>query len=287
MAVVKNNDVALNSIGESQGRPFKFFSLTGDGNVKYVRFLYNSMDDIIWAIVHDNITVNGRKRSVNCIKVPDNADSCPFCSAGIRQGKKAYLEMIVYECNGGQFTGVRDYSVWERGPRFMKELQSEVNRYVSYGTKLYEYVWEIQRINGATPKDTIYRVRKMDDSFQPLCPITPQDIPTQPFDPIKYGMLLNKTPEQMKVFLEVGEFPSAGGQGYMQSTPYMPQNSNFASVMPQQPPMSTPTYPQQMSTPAQGSIPYTPPMSGYPSGMPQSTNIQQEQGMFSQGIRRR
>lgn len=206
MALYKNNEIDLTQ-NDDPSRP-KFFSLKGNGNFKYVRFLYDSMDDILWAVVHGGITINDKYRNVNCTKVANQPGSCPFCDSGMKTSKKAYIEMMVYNQESGKPNGQKEYCIWERGVNFIKELQSNVNRYVTYGTKLRDYVWEVERQDGAKPKDTVYRLRKADENVINFCPLTNDDIPAKPYDPIESGLVVSKSINDMKTFIEVGEFPS-------------------------------------------------------------------------------
>ena len=286
MALFKTNEIDLNTMDSNERTPF--FSLKGSGNYKFVRFLYKSIDDIVWAVVHSGIQINNKPRNVDCIKTP--TQSCPMCEAGMKTSNKAYIEMMVYEHENGRLTGQKQYCIWERGVTFIKELQSNVNRYVPYGANLYDYLWEIERQDGKTPRDTVYRLRKAEDSIVSYCPITPNDIPQQSFDPLKSRLVVSKSEQDMKTFIEVGEFPMSQGatqqqytsqaqyvaqpqQQYNSTPTYMPQsggyvpqtNTPFPTQQPQyntfinhQAPSVTPTMPQGNPYAPQGVGQYTP-----------------------------
>jgi len=303
MAIFKNNEIDLNSISGGERTPF--FTLKGHGNFKFVRFLYKSIDDIVWAVVHSNIPINGRYRNVDCIKTP--TQSCPMCEAGLNPSSRAYIEMMVYEHENGRLTGQKQYCIWERGVNFIKELQSNVNRYVPYGTNLYDYVWEIERNDGKTPRDTVYRIRKAEESVVPFCTLKEEDFPKESFDPIKTRLVVTKTAQDMQTYLETNEFPnsnpSAGGQytpqqtqqtqpHYQQPTQYYPQPNQYnpAGVPSAQPYVGQMTHTQNnMQTTAvpeqtyqQPNVPQGNPYS--PQGMTQQYNPNQQQ---EQTFRRR
>lgn len=217
MAIFKNSEYNFNETSER----LNYFTIKSDKETKFVRFLYRSADDILGAVVHSNIPVNGRYRKINCIKAP--GVSCPMCDAGLPVSRRYFLEMLEYEVVNGQFTGNKIYCVWERGSNFMKDLQSEINRYVPYNANLYDYLWEITRENGRTQMDVTYRIRKADDSYSNYCTITAEDIPENPLDIIGKRLVLSKTAQEMKTYVEVGEFPNSGNTNEPQQLNFMAQ----------------------------------------------------------------
>ena len=226
MAIFKNNEIDLN---QDTSNRVPFFTLKGHGNYKFVRFMYKSIDDIVWAVVHGNIMINNKPRNVDCIRTVNQ--TCPMCESGLKTSNKAYIELMEYEHNNGKLTGNKQYCIWERGVTFINELQSNVNRYVAHGTNLYDYLWEIERTDGKTPRDTVYRLRKADDNMAVYCPIKPEDFPSEPFNPIKTRLVVTKTAQDMQTYLETNEFPN-------------PNASASSQCAPQQVPQAQPHYQQ-------------------------------------------
>lgn len=231
MAIFKNSEYNLNETGEK----LNYFSIKMNKETKFVRFLYKSSDDILGAIVHDGIPVNGRYRKINCIKAPGT--TCPMCESGLPVSRRYFLEMLEYEVVNGQFTGKKQYCVWDRGSTFMRDLQSEINRYVPYGANLYDYLWEITRENGRTQMDVTYRIRKAEDMYSSYCLITSEDIPQQPLDIMGRRLVLSKTAQEMRTYVETGEFPNTGNV----------ESGNVGNMRPQVQPQ--PQVQQQMSPP--------------------------------------
>ena len=68
-----------------------FFTLKDDGDVARVRFMYNSMEDVVGYAVHE-VEIDGKKRYVNCLRSYNEPKSkCPFCNANSFQKAKLYI----------------------------------------------------------------------------------------------------------------------------------------------------------------------------------------------------
>ena len=75
-----------------------FFSLKDDKDTAQVRFMYNSLEDVVGYAVHE-IEVGGKKRYINCLREYNQpVDDCPLCAAkytylysNIKKSKLIYL----------------------------------------------------------------------------------------------------------------------------------------------------------------------------------------------------
>ena len=173
-----------------------FFSLKNDKDIARVRFMYNGMEDIEGLAVHE-VTVDDKKRYVNCLRSYDEPrNKCPFCEANNMQKAKFYIPL--YNCD------TDEVQIWERGRNFAQKLSSICARYSSADTPLVSHIFEIER-NGK-PRDTsttyeIYEVSCDDTRLEDL-PEAPQVLGT---------IVLDKSADEMRDFLDTGEFPNNGG----------------------------------------------------------------------------
>lgn len=165
-----------------------FFSLQNDGDVKKVRFLYDSIDDVDGFAVHA-IDIDGRKRYVNCLRdYNEPLDKCPFCREHRPQTVRLFVPL--YDVEDGKV------KMWERGKKFFAKLSSLCSRYPN----LVAHEFEIERNGVKGDTNTTYEIYPVSDDDSTL-----EDFPEVP--DVLGTMVLDKSAEDMEYYLESGEFP--------------------------------------------------------------------------------
>lgn len=168
-----------------------YFSLKNDGDTAYVRFLYNTADDIEGYAVHE-VEVDGKKRYVNCIREYNQPiDDCPFCKAKKFQVAKLFIPL--YNEDEGKV------QVWERGKKSFSKISGICARYNK--APIVAQTFEIQRNGKSGDKQTTYEIYRSDDPAD--------DTSLEDFEiPNPLGtIILDKTADDMSFFLEEGYFP--------------------------------------------------------------------------------
>ena len=169
-----------------------FFTLKDDKDVAQVRFLYNSVDDVQGYAVH-RVQVGDKERYVNCLRAYNEPlEKCPFCAAQLKVVPRLFIKLFNITANECQ--------LWERSKSYFQRLASLSSRY----NPLHDEIVEIER-NGK-PRDTsttyeIYEVSCDDTRLEDL-PEAPQVLGT---------IVLDKSADEMRDFLDTGEFPNNGG----------------------------------------------------------------------------
>ena len=173
-----------------------FFSLKNDGDVANVRFMYNKMDDVVGYAVHE-ITVDDKKRYVNCLREYNEPKSkCPFCEANNFQRAKLYIP--VYDVEEGE---VR---IWERGKNFFQKMAALCARYSSADIPLVGHTFDIERHGKKGDTGTVYEIYETGSDGTRL-----EDLPEVP--EVLGTIILDKTADEMREFLDTGYFPNNDG----------------------------------------------------------------------------
>lgn len=170
-----------------------FFSLKNDGDVARVRFLYNTMEDVVGYAVHQ-ITIDGKSRYVNCLRsYNDPKSKCPFCEANNFQRAKLYIPL--YDIDEGEV------KVWERGKNFFQKMSAICARYSNATTPLVSHTFDIERHGKKGDTSTVYEVYEtgVDET-------TLEDLPEVP--EVLGSIILDKSEEEMREFLDTGSFPT-------------------------------------------------------------------------------
>lgn len=167
-----------------------YFSLKNDGDVARVRFMYNSLDDVVGYAVHQ-VEIDGKKRYVNCLREYNSPiDDCPFCKARKFQNVKLFIP--IYNVDE------QKVQVWERGKKFFAKMSSLCGRYADRDN-LVQHEFDIER-HGAKGDQTtsyeIYEVSKDDTSLADLPELPNMDT-----------LVLEKTAEEMQYYLDNNKFP--------------------------------------------------------------------------------
>lgn len=176
-----------------------YFSLSNDGDVATVRFMYNDMNDIVGYAVHE-VEIDGKKRYVNCIRsYNEPKHNCPLCAHGSMQRAKLYVPL--YDCDSGEV------KIWERGKTFFQKLSAICARYSNADTPLVAHTFEIERHGKkgeTTTQYDIFETGKDDTRLEDL-----PDIPD-----VLGSVILDKTYDELTKFVETGSFDDASNVGY-------------------------------------------------------------------------
>lgn len=173
------------------GGSSSFFSLKNDGDKARVRFLYRDMQDVKGDAIH-SVKIGDKERYVNCIRTYNEpVEKCPLCAS------KKYpviprLFVKLYNLDAGEC------QIWERGKKFFPILSD----LCSHHNPLCNEVVEIKRHGKAGSTDTTYTTYPIENS----------EVNLEEFDcsePLG-TIILDKTAEEMEVFLNTGNFPANG-----------------------------------------------------------------------------
>lgn len=165
-----------------------YFSLKNDKDLAQVRFMYDSIDDVIGYAVHE-VEIDGRKRYVNCPReYNEPIDKCPFCAA--KKFQQAKLFIPLYNVNEQKI------QIWERGKKFFAKISSLCTRYPN----LVSHIFEIERNGKKGETSTTYEIYEVDHDDTKLT-----DLPEVP--EILGGLVLDKSADDMEFYLANGYFP--------------------------------------------------------------------------------
>jgi len=165
-----------------------FFSLPNDKDTARVRYMYESFDDIDTFAVHE-IELNGKKRYINCLRTyQDPIDMCPLCAAGYPVIVKMFIQLFDVD--------EERIKVWDRGRTWKKVMEGLCNRY----NPLVSTIFEVERSGKKGDPSTTYQNYPLQTDDTTL-----DDLPEKP--ELLGGLVLDKTAEDIEVFLETGQFP--------------------------------------------------------------------------------
>lgn len=171
------------------GGSSEWFQLKNDGDVARVQFMFDGIDEIPTFSTH-RIKIGDKERQVDCLRMPgDPIDKCPLCEAGVPA--KAARFIVMYQLDD------QKVKIWERGRQFISKLQGLINRY----NPLSSHVFEIERHGRAGDQSTKYEIYPVDS-------VAPEDMSQMEMPELEGSLVLQKTADEMEVYLETGEFPS-------------------------------------------------------------------------------
>ena len=164
-----------------------FFSLKNDKDVATVRFMYNTIDDIMGYAVHE-AQVNGKKRYINCLREYNQpVDDCPMCAARYRVIAKLFIILFDEE--------TKEVKIWDRGKTFYSKISSLAARY----NPLVATPFEIERNGKRGDTKTTYETYALDTDD-----VTLEDLPEAP--ELLGTLILDKSYEELEFFLDNGYF---------------------------------------------------------------------------------
>lgn len=173
-----------------------FFTLKDDGDVARVRFMYNSMEDVVGYAVHE-VEIDGKKRYVNCLRSYNEPKSkCPFCEAGEFQRAKLYIPM--YDIDEDEV------KVWERGKNFFAKMSALCARYSNANTPLVAHTFDVERHGKKGDTSTTYEIYETGSDGTTL-----EDLPEIP--DILGTIILDKSADDMIYYLDNSCFPNNDG----------------------------------------------------------------------------
>ena len=164
-----------------------FFALKNDKDVATVRFMYETIDDVMGYAVHE-VELDGKKRYVNCLREYNQPiDDCPLCAAKSRVIAKLFIKLYDEESE--------EVKIWDRGKTFFSKLSSLCARY----NPLVATPFEIERNGKKGDTKTTYETYALDTDDTTL-----EDLPET--QPILGTLVLDKTYEELEFFLDNGYF---------------------------------------------------------------------------------
>ena len=241
-----------------------FFSLKDDNDEAVVRFMHDSPESFDMAVVH-NVNIGGKYRNVNCLRNPnDPIEKCPLCASNVKLQTKIFVHLIEYvRSDNGQI--VPTPKIWERPSSFANELYSKI---MEYGP-LSEHLFKVHRSGARGDMKTSYSVNYCIPTTYPesVYPKVPNAF--DGFSILNFHVM-DKTAEDMNVFLSQGNFPvnkqGGGNPSGTQSQPAFVQNATPQPTNVQPPrnfnndqQFASTTAPQQF-TPPTPQQPYQPPV---------------------------
>ena len=136
---------------------------------------------------------DGKTRYVNCLRsYNEPLDMCPLCAAQFKVVPKLFIKLFNEDLGECQ--------IWERGKTYFQRISSLSSRY----NPLVNEVVEIERNGKAGDKQTSYE----------FYPISNSPVNLEDYDcPEPLGtIILDKTADDMNVYLDTGFFPDEGQQ---------------------------------------------------------------------------
>ena len=168
-----------------------FFTLKNDMDKARVRFLYRDMADVKGDAVH-KIQVGDKERYVNCLRAYNEpVEKCPLCeSKKYPVQARLFVKLFNLDANETQ--------IWERGKKFFPILSD----LCSHHNPLCNEVIEITRHGKAGDTNTTYTTYPLENSEFDLESVEC----SEPLGTI----ILDKTADEMNVWLQTGNFPANG-----------------------------------------------------------------------------
>lgn len=191
-----------------------FFQLKNNGDKARVRFMYETVDDIVGDSVHEidtgRVGKNGRpiKKYVNCLRdYKDPVDVCPFCADGKYTVVKLFIPVYNIDENKVQ--------IWERGKTYFKRMTRIANKYPN----IVSQVFEIERDGEVGDQQTDYYIEPVGDPDN----TTLEDLP--PLPKILGDHVAEKTADDMEYYLQEGQFPPTGDEDEEEEAPVRRRSS--------------------------------------------------------------
>lgn len=238
MAKISFDEVSTNSGEHYEGNSVGIFSLKNDGDEAIVRIMHDSVEDFDILTTHP-ITVNGKYRSVNCVRDPkEPLDNCPLCKSGAKVNTRIFLHMIQYVVGEGGKIEAKPV-VWERSAGVYAPTLK--NYLAEYGP-LSDCVFKIRRRGAKGDMSTTYDILfgnpnmykeesypKLKDAFNGYS--------------VSGGLVLNKTADEINTYLETGSFPDTNNSSasnktapvqnsYQPSSSFEPKSNNSSVERP-------------------------------------------------------
>lgn len=177
-----------------------FFTLKDDKDKANVRFLYRTMDDVEGHSVH-RVQVGDKERYVNCIReYNEPLDKCPFCAAQLKVQARLFVKLYNEDS--------KECQIWERSKAYFQRLAGLANHF----NPLCDEVIEVCRNGKKGDTNTTYDFFPINNS-----PIDLDDEQYQCAEPLG-TIILDKSAEDMEVYLSTGSFPETNNNGSSNSS---------------------------------------------------------------------
>lgn len=231
------------------------FALKNDGDEALVRFMHDDVSSFDIVTTH-NVTINGKFRSVNCLRNPrDPMENCPLCATGANTQNVMFIHLIEYQTDD-RGTIIPVPKVWARGLSYATRIKSLINEY----GPLSQCLFKIHRNGAAGSRDTSYDILFAPDRIYPS---QNYPIPEGVFDDYSATgtIVLDKSFEDLTTFVNTGRMPEAiqeNSSSYNtqnnvpQTTQFVPSGNSvgYPQSYAQQPPANVTAVPQYNSAPA-------------------------------------
>lgn len=180
-----------------------FFSLPHDGDSAIVRFLHDSVDDFTIITRHE-VGQGKNYRTVDCLRTPhDPMEKCPFCAANVRLAQRFYVRILRYDTNENGQVQVTP-CIWERSTGFATTMKGYIDNYGPMSNIVCKIVRK------GTGLSTKYEIipNLNPDIYRPDVYVCKPEL----FDgyTVIGNAVLSKSAEDMRYYLQTGQFPSAG-----------------------------------------------------------------------------
>ena len=179
------------------------FALKNDGDEAIVRFMHDDVASFDIVTTH-NVTINGKFRSVNCLRGPrDPMENCPLCATGANTQNLMFIHLIEYvRDDRGNIVPVP--KVWSRGLSYATRIKSLINEY----GPLSQCLFKIHRNGAAGSRDTSYDILFAPDRIYPA---QNYPIPEGAFENYSATgtIVLDKSFEDLTTFVNTGRMPEA------------------------------------------------------------------------------
>lgn len=179
-----------------------FFQLKDDNDSAKVRFLYRGIEDVKGYSVHQVELGDGKKRYVNCLRnYNDPMDVCPLCASQYKIMPKLFIKLYNEDADECQ--------IWERGKSYFQKIGNMAARL----NPLCDYSIEIQRHGKKGDKNTTY-------DFWPDMTPAPINVDDEKYQCSEAlgTIILDKTADEMRAFLQSGSFPETSEDASQERT---------------------------------------------------------------------
>lgn len=181
-----------------------YFALKHNGDEAIVRFLYTDVDQFDFMSVHQ-VKVGNSFRRVNCLRTPkEPVDKCPFCASDDQSISKVYSKFYVklleyVKDENGKIVAMP--RIWERPTSFAKTLASY---FLEYGD-LSDCVFKVRRHGDSGSRDTTYDLVLANPAVY-KAEVYEKDMNAFDNYSLTKYVVLDKTADDMRMFLDSGEF---------------------------------------------------------------------------------
>ena len=179
-----------------------FFSLPHDGDSAIVRFLHDSVDDFTIITRHE-VGQGKNYRTVDCLRTPhDPMEKCPFCAANVKLAQRFFVRILRYDTDENGQVQVTP-CIWERSTGFATTMKGYIDNYGPMSNIVCKIVRKGTGLN--TKYEIIPNLNP--DIYRPDVYVCKPEL----FDgyTVIGNAVLSKSAEDMRYYLQTGQFPSA------------------------------------------------------------------------------